>query len=198
MSTQLTQLITVKNRLKLATTDTTDDAILTNAINAVSARITNDSNRLFDYQASAQFQFRGDEMDIRVDRYPIVSIALWETKQTEALGWVAASPTPDCVIGPNGSVIELAMALADNKSLARVTYAGGYILPGGAAVGGVPALPDDLEQAVVEQTVYWYQRRTQLGLVSMSGDGGSISQYKNLDFLPNVAAIIRKYERLVF
>jgi hypothetical protein len=54
-----------------------------------------------------------------------------------------------------------------------------------------------LEQACVEQVVYWYQRRTQLGLVSISSEGGLgvVQQFQSSDLLPQVSAMIKKYER---
>jgi hypothetical protein len=132
-----------------------------------------------------------------VHRFPIISVTTLETKQSETLGWVAVSPAPDFMISPSAAIIELSIALADSRSLARVTYAGGYVLPGATAGVGQTALPADLEQATVEQCCYWYQRRQQLGLVSVSGDGGSVSQYRTLDLLPSVSAVLSKYERLM-
>ena len=196
---KLTELTTVKARLEIDNADTADDVILTNTITALSERIENDTNRKFDYQAAATFQFRGNTMDILPDRFPVLSVDTLETKDNEATGWVAVADQdmPDILIGERLNVIELSSAVGNSRNLARVTYAAGYILPGCAAVNGVSPLPPDLEQAVVEQVCYWYQRRNQLGLVSVSGDGGSVSQFRTLDLLPSVAAVVRKYERMI-
>jgi len=41
-----------------------------------------------------------------------------------------------------------------------VTYTAGYVLPGDTPAAGQTALPDDLEQAAVEQVAYWFQKQT--------------------------------------
>jgi hypothetical protein len=193
---QLTQLKTIKVRLEIDNADTTDDAILSAALVGISQRAVNESNRAFDYQAAATFVFRGDDLDIRVDRYPLISVAGFETKSNEADGWqaVTGADVPDFLIGPAGNIIELSEQLGSSRQVARVTFAGGYSLPGTTNTG-VPALPDDLEQSVIEQVCYWYQRRAQLGVTSMSGDGGSVSFFSKLDLLPGVQAVIKRYER---
>lgn len=195
----LTQLSTLKARLNIDRGDTADDALLTNALTGLSQRFAGECNRQFDYQDDATFTFRANEMDIRVDRYPIASVTGFALKDSGTTGWhvVTGADVPDFVIGPQQNIIELASPLGDSAQIAQVTYSGGYILPGDSNSDGSIALPSDLEQAAVEQLAYWYQRRNQLGLVSISGDGGSISQFRALDLLPNVQAVLRQYERLV-
>ena len=41
-----------------------------------------------------------------------------------------------------------------------MTLTGGYVLPGTTPSAGQTALPDDLEQAAVEQVAYWFQKQT--------------------------------------
>jgi len=59
------------------------------------------------------------------------------------------------------------------------------------------ALPDDLEQACIEQVAYWYQRRAQLGLVSISSGDSTVQQFQSSDLLPQVRAVLTHYERWV-
>jgi len=98
---------------------------------------------------------------------------------------------------PQRCVIELASPLGLECELGRVTYRGGYVLPGATAAEGQTALPDDLEQACVEQAAYWYQRRTQLGLVSIASEGSIVQQFQTSDLLPQVTAVLKHYERWV-
>jgi len=42
---------------------------------------------------------------------------------------------------------------------------GGYVLPGTTPSAGQTALPDDLEQAAVEQVAYWFRNRDNTGLL---------------------------------
>ena len=71
----------------------------------------------------------------------------------------------------------------------------GYVLPGASPTGNQIALPDALELACVEQVVYWYQRRTQLGLVTISAEGSITQQFQTSDLLPQVKAVLKHYER---
>jgi hypothetical protein len=99
------------------------------------------------------------------------------------------------LLNPTKSIVELAAPLGTSRQLGRVTFAGGYVLPGNTPGTGQTALPAELEQAAIEQCAYWYQRRDQLGLTSVSGEGGSISNFTALDLLPGVRAVLNKYER---
>lgn len=201
----LTQLATVKTRLGIQTADVTDDAILTNAILAVSARFENDCNRTFGYAQNVIEEFGGDETEIRCRFYPIdltqaITFQFLQTLQTNSsqpTGWQSPTDPPDYIVRRD-CVISLSSQLADWRSQARVTYSGGYILPdGSSAAGATVPLPDDLQQSAVEQVCYWYQNRNRLGLVAVSGEGGSISQYAQLDLLPSVKAVLRNYIRWV-
>jgi hypothetical protein len=58
-------------------------------------------------------------------------------------------------------------------------------------------LPDDIRQAAVMQTAFWFQRRKSLGLVSEGVQGGSISSYARDELLLEVRQVMRKYRRMV-
>jgi hypothetical protein len=45
---------------------------------------------------------------------------------------------------------------------ARVTYTGGFVLPGDTPAPGQTPLPPDLEQAAIEQVAYWFRNRAGL------------------------------------
>ena len=192
----LTTLTTLKARLGLETFDTTDDALLINLANFVSARFAADCHRTFDYGAALTYEFRARQLNIVVDRPPIASVALFELKTTEAEGWLSQTGI-DYVLTPTKSMIQLAFPLGGARQLGRVTYTGGYILPGTVPSGSQLALPADLELACMEQVSYWYQRRAQLGLVSVSTGGATVQQYQSTDLLPQVAAVLKHYERWV-
>ena len=193
----LTQLSSIKGRLGIETFDTRDDGLLNNAIAGLSQRIGRECNRALERVAGAVFDFRADEMALRVDRYPVEAVTSFALKTTEAEGWVVLAPMPDYFISPARSVIELAGPLGSQRQLGRVLFDGGYVLPGTVPDADQTALPDDLEQAVVEQVAYWYQRRNQLGLVTVRGDRESVQQFKSLDLLPGVQAVVRGYERMI-
>lgn len=190
----LTQLTTLKTRLGIAESDVRDDEILGNALAAVGARFEAECHRRFERSAAATYQFRADERDILVDRPPIESVTSFHLKENETTGWVLQSDIV-YLIGPQANLIELSIALGTREQIAKVTFAGGYVLPGTTPGAGQTALPSDLEHAAQEQTVYWFQNRERLGLSNVSAEGGSLSQFGSLNLLPSVAAVLKKYER---
>ena len=190
----LAQLLTLKARLGLEAFDPTDDAGLNNLIKMVSARFASECNRIFDYGAGVTFEFRGDEINIMVDRPPIEQVSKFELKASEGTGWVEQSNI-HYLLSPTKVVIELAQPLGSSRQLGRVTYTGGFVLPGAVAAGNQLALPDEVELACVEQAAYWYQRRSQLGLVSVSNDSGLVQQFQTSDLLPQVKAVLKRWER---
>ena len=60
---------------------------------------------------------------------------------------------------------------------------------------GQTALPSEIEHACADQVAYLYQNRSRLGITSVTGEGGGISQFSQLDLLPHVKPILKKYER---
>src|SRR6266446_4524636 len=163
----LSQLPTIKSRLGLDPFDTADDLLLMSLLKHVSARFGAECNRIFDYGAGLTYGFRADQLNILVDHPPIELVSLFHLKTTESEGWVLQSSI-DYLISPQKSVIELAQPLGSSRQLGRVTYTGGYILPGASPTGNQIALPDDLEQVCIEQVADWYQRRSQRGLSNLS------------------------------
>src|SRR5215471_2553465 len=146
----LTQLSTVKSRLAIDAFDVKYDDLLTIAIKAVGARFDKICNRTFARTVSATHQFDPCETELAPACYPIESVSKFELKSTEAEGWVEQTGV-DYLIR-HGCVISLATRLYTsrftlNPPTARVTYTGGYVLPGTTVAPGQTALPDDVEQA---------------------------------------------------
>src|SRR5258706_4760853 len=149
----LTQLATIKTRLRLNSFDLDDDPFLTGLIKHASGRFAKECNRTFDRGEGVTFEFRADEMNISPDRYPIESVDSFDLKSSEAEGWIAQADI-DCLISPEKCLIELACPLGTSRQKGRVTFTGGYVLPGTAVGAGQTVLPDELEQACLDQVVY--------------------------------------------
>ena len=189
----LTQLSTLKNRLGIDQFDLQHDAMLTNAIKAVSAQFDKECNRTLARTANATLEFSAEETEIRLASYPLESVAKFELKSNETDGWAQQSSV-EFLIRRN-CVISLAARLGTFRQQARVTYTGGYVLPGSTPSAGQTALPDDLEQAAVEQAAFWFQNRDKLGLIRNRPDKGTYQQFAQLDLLPNVKLVLKRYER---
>ena len=189
----LAQLTTVKARLGI--TDTTDDTLLTNFLELAGGRFNRFCNRVFARVASATYEFGGDEQRLVPPSYPVESVATWALKSNETDGYVTQTVV-DYLIR-RGCVLELAVPLGAGSELGRITYTGGYVLPGTTPTGSQTALPDEIEHACVEQVAFWYQNRHRLGLANVGGEGGSVTQLNPTeDLLPTVKAVLQSYRRL--
>src|SRR5437773_2038149 len=105
---------------------------------------------------------------------------------------------------PRNCVISLHSAFSLQHSAfaqARITYTGGYLLPGSPPpdppVASCQDLPDDLEQAAVEQVTCWFQRKERLGLRISWPSGGVYEQFVIDDLLPCVTAVLNRYQRFI-
>src|SRR6266446_3551900 len=185
----LTQLSTVKARLAL--TVTTYDDILTNAIKAISARFDKETNRSLEWAEAAQ-EFAADETEIIAVRYPVQYVQYFQLKSNETEGWETQGDVEFLI--RRGCIISLPAPLGTCRQQAAVAYGGGYDLPGNGVGGGIP-LPDDLEQAAVEQVAAWFQNRNTLGLDTIWPHGGTYEKFLQSDLLLDVRAVLKRYER---
>ena len=85
----LTQLATVKQRLGISEIDVQYDAVLTTAIQALSARFDKECNRTLARTVDATHEFPADDTEILPSCYPIESVTKFELKENETDGWVA-------------------------------------------------------------------------------------------------------------
>ena len=190
----LTQLTTIKARLGIGEFEIKDDGLLTNAIAAVSARFDRECNRTLARAVNVTQEFNAAEVEICASCYPIESVSQFELKATEAEGWVAQADV-DFLVRAH-CVISLPAPLGSCAEQARLTYTGGYVLPGTTAGAGQTALPADLEQAAVEQVAFWYQTRDQVGVVRQWPKGGLYEQFADIDLMPSVRAVLARYGRV--
>ena len=83
----LTTLSTLKSRLSILDTDTTNDALLTSAIISLSGRFDKETNRTLARTVSATQEFPGNDTEILLVCYPVETVTKFETKSTELEGW---------------------------------------------------------------------------------------------------------------
>jgi len=194
----LAALSTIKSRLQLLDTDTTYDALLTSAIEAISARFDKETNRTLARTENATDEFDAADTELTVSCYPIETVTKFETKTTESEGWIE-HPTPHYLIR-RGCVISLASAInyqpsTINGALARITYTGGYVLPGTTPGPGQTPLPPDIEHAAIEQLAFWFQNRDKQGLKTNWPKDIAYLQFATQDLLESVAAVLEKHRR---
>jgi hypothetical protein len=192
----LTQLSTLKSRLAILESDTTNDLLLLNSARAVSARFDAECCRKLARTENSVYEFPAESVEICCPGYPIETIARFELKSSEATGWVEQTGVEHLV--RRQCVISLAAPLGSFRAQARVVYTGGYVLPGTAVAAGQTALPVDLEQAAVEQVAFWFQNRDRLGLQRIWDYHATYRQFAELDLLPGVRAVLATYRRWSF
>src|SRR5437016_4421732 len=191
----LTILSTVKTRLVLTVTDY--DGILTNAIKAVSDRFDKETNRTLARTTAATHQFDATDTEVSPPCYPIESVTKFELKSNETDGWIEQTGVQylirrQCVI----SLSTPLSILRSPFSIARIQYAAGYVIPGDTPGAGQTALPDDLEQAAVEQVAYWFRNRDNTGMVRTWPHDGTYQAFLQSDLLLEVKTVLKKYKRL--
>jgi Phage gp6-like head-tail connector protein len=190
----LTQLTAVKARLGI--TDSTYDTLLTSAINAVSSRFDRETNRTLARTENATHEFDPGDTEILVSCYPIESVAKFELKSSESAGWLEQTDVEYLI--RHSCIISLPSGLCSPSSVllvARVTYTGGYVLPGSTLPAPSSPLPPDLESAAIEQVAHWFQTRDYLGLKTHWPSGGIYLMFTQDPLLPSVVATLKKYER---
>ena len=195
----LAQLSTLKLRLAIPEADTTQDALLTAALAAVSARFDKETNRTLARTADFTQEFDAGDTEVLASCYPIESVSKFEFKRTEAEGWQEIQPTPDflvrssCIISlPTPLNLHLAPC---TLQLLRATYTGGYVLPGTDPEPGQTPLPADLEQAAIEQVAYWFQTRDTLGMKTVWPRDGAYKQFIQLPLLLTVTSTLQSHTR---
>lgn len=189
----LTQLAAVKARLGLLETDIMYDALLAGAIDAVSQRFDFECNRTLAQTEDYRQEFEASSVEICAACYPIETIAKFELKAAEAEGWVE-QPLPRHLVRQR-CVISLERPLGSLWQQARVTYTGGYVLPGATPAPGQEPLPPVLEHAAVEQVAYWFQNRDRVGLSRIWEYHGTYRDFIDLDLLTNVRAVLYQFTR---
>src|SRR6266850_1208861 len=191
----LTQLTTVKDRLSIAPATTTYDTLLTSAIKAVSTGFDKITNRTLARTVDNTQEFPADKTELILACFPLEAVTKLELKSTEAEGWIEQTNI-DYLIR-NACIVSFSTRLGTWRDQGRITYTGGYVLPGTTPGAGQTALPDDLEQAAIEQVAYWYRNKDTLGLIRNWPSGGTYQVFMKIELLPSVEAALRSYERWV-
>ncbi len=197
----LSTLAALKARLSIPDTDPQHDDLLTGVLTALSARFDQETNRTLARTINATFEFDPADTEICVPVYPIESVSKFELKTTEAEGWVEQTNIDyiirrACITSLPAPLNLQPATFNFQQSIARVTYTGGYVLPGTTPSPGQTPLPSDLEQACIEQAAAWFLRRDMVGLDTSWPKGGILQRFSKLDLLLPVQQVLNRYRRL--
>ena len=187
----LTQLATVRSRLGLTDLEIQWDALLTQAILAVSARFNHECGGTLARSVDLAQEFCPADREIILRSHPVEAITRLELKTTEAEGW--QEQTGVDFLLRHRCVLTLLRPLGTDAQQGRVIYTGGFVLPGTDPAAGQAPLPPDLEQAAVEQVCWWFQNRERLGLTRLWEYHGTYRQFADLDLLTTVRSVLNRY-----
>jgi len=191
----ITQLATLKARLSIDEFEVKYDTMLTNSIRALSAQFDKQTGRTLARTLGIKQEFNAVETELCLTCIPLEVVTMFELKSNETDDW-SEQPGVEYLVRA-GCVLSLAAPLGGWRQQARVTYTGGHALPGTTVGAGQTPLPDDLEQAAVEQAAYWFRNRDTLGLVRHPPFQGTYDQFAQLDLLLSVRTVLDGYRRLV-
>lgn len=185
----------LKNWLEIGEDDTQFDALLTGLLKGVSSRFEGDCHRGLSRQVSVVEILDGGRNAISVFRYPIETITEvvesrfgdWEN------GYILTENQNFTANKKNGILYRENFRWCVGKQSVRVTYTGGFVLPGDTVGAGQIALPDDIQYAVLEQCRYLWLRRKELGMESVGMGSGTWTLANKDPWLPSVGAVIRRY-----
>jgi hypothetical protein len=135
----LTQLSTVKDRLAIAPATTTYDTLLTSAIKAVSTPFDKLTNRTLARTVGTTQEFPADKTELILSCFPLETVTKLELKSTEAEGWVEQTGIDHLI--RNACIVSLSSRLGTWRDQGRITYVGGYVLPGTAPALAKPPCP---------------------------------------------------------
>jgi len=192
----LSTLSSLKTRLALEEFNVEFDSLLTNALEAISARFDHECNRTFARAENITHELAGDDLEVMPPCFPIETVTKFELKENETDGWV--EQTDVVFLVRRACIVSLQTPLSTLRSsfsVARLTYTGGYVLPGTEPADGQTPLPPDLEQAAIEQVASWFQNRDKLGLDTVWFHGGVYEKFSKLDLLLTVKSTLKKHER---
>ena len=201
---QLTSKARVKSYLDFSGTG--EDTLIDILIELVSARVADYCDRTFEQETNrVEYPFGGTGV-LHMKLFPITSITSIHEDSERAFGSGTLVDSTEYYCAGDAADRGLIIREASWKreltgsyhntwlrgiDIIKVTYSGGY-----AVTSGVTGVPDDLQRVIAQQVAYLYNRRTALGITSVSGGEGSQSFTGDYEFLPEVKRGLQKYRRL--
>ncbi|HOD79956.1 MAG: hypothetical protein BWX88_02759 [Planctomycetes bacterium ADurb.Bin126] len=212
-ATQLCTLAQVKRALGVSDSDTDDDDALVQIIQQVSAQMEGlggANRRMTEHTLSyAYFDVPHAGCDILyAPAWPIVSCgAVVEAADNAwASGTTLVVDTDYYLDSDRGRLIRVGSWLTGRRSVRAASLKAGYVSPvtssagGFALASGQVLMPADVVGAAIAQAVHAFNKRIDPAAVGQSAGGASLSDSAVVlagDLLPGVAAVMKRYRRLL-
>lgn len=163
--------------------------------NRLSARNVNLMLRQSDYVED----FNGDGGNVvQLSLYPIESVTslIYGGPQRDFVNGTSFTEDEDYVVDADAGLLYRVGANWERwpKSL-RITYTGGYVDPGSSPTGSQVALPNDVIEACILQTLHDYRNRQAIGMNTVSMGDGSFAYLEKGGLLERVRNRLEPYVR---
>lgn len=196
MPTDLLTVARVKELASIAVATTTYDALLATLVTQVSVQATKfmDREPFSDSRTEIlDIHGPGARQLFRLSAYPVTTLTSVHYDPDRAFAAATLLSTQDYALLRNGTMGELMVlaSLSPYPSALKVVYTGGMAADTTAFVSAFP----DISGALAHQVVFLFQRRQDIGLQSIGGDGGSLSHFAPVNFLPLVKQVLSRYRR---
>ena len=190
----LTTLSLVKTRLSMLETEMAHDALLAMLIAGVSIRFPRELNRVLKRMENFAQEFPAGGQGVSLCCYPVESIAQVEVRRWDYEDWRLCEGLKWSVLSSGVASFNRPPGGRDER--ARVTYTGGYVMPGAEVPAGAQPVPADLLSAATDQVAYLFMNRDRLGVLRQWPRGGTYEQFSQVDLLPGVVAVLDRHRRL--
>jgi len=196
--TGICTLADVKRRLGISNTD--DDILINQIIAGIDAIFDSETLRtLLITAADITEYFTGGGPYLLLPRYPVVNItSIKEAFDYDFDSADALAANTDYVSiagGEKGTLFRIGFTWSATPASIKVVYRGGFCPAGETPAAGEFAMPADLREAAIMQSSFIYKRKNDLGLSSVSFQGGSVSKFADIELLPLVKSTLNKYRR---
>lgn len=193
MTLALTTLARVKAYLKIDTTNTQQDALLTQLITGVSTRAEQYMGRMTeidDYVEYLDVEFPGQKR-FHLSTFPVTAVSEVNYDPDGDYESGDALSTSDFRVNLTRGQVHVRTWLARAFQGLRISYTGGMASDTAEFITAFEEITD----AIDKQVAYEFQRRRDIGLSSVSGAGGTITQYPLKEFIPLTKAVLDKHRR---
>ncbi|MDD5011966.1 MAG: hypothetical protein PHQ00_07575 [Phycisphaerae bacterium] len=196
---QLCTIADIKDRLGIGS-NTEYDAMLNRIILGLEEIFNNETGRkLLMTDSDVTEYYTGESAFLQLERYPVISITSIKESALYTFGDESAlTANTDYRLtkeAKNGIIYRMNCKWSGYEDSIQLVYRGGYCGADETPGTGEHALPADLREAAIMQACFIYKRRSDIGLSSVSAEGGSISKFSAMDLLPLVKVTLTKYRR---
>ena len=197
---QLCTIADIKDRLGIGVSNIEYDALINRIILGVEEIFNSETGRtLLMTSDDVTEYYTGGCPYLQLERYPVISITSIKESALYTFGDESAlTADTDYRLakeGKNGIIYRLGYKWSDFEDAIQIIYRAGYCGADETPGVGEHALPANLREAAIMQVSFIFKRRNDIGLSSVSAEGGAINVFSSMDLLPLVEETLKKYRR---